>query len=36
MESYELLEKSLLSRLSEFTDQHEAVRNIKIALSYEE
>lgn len=36
MESYELLEKSLLSRLSEFTDQHEAVRNIKITLSYEE
>ncbi len=34
--SYESLEKSLLSRLSEFTDQHEAVRNIKITLSYEE
>ena len=36
LESYESLEKSLLSRLSEFTDQHEAVRNIKITLSYEE
>lgn len=36
LESYESLEKSLLSRLSEFTDRHEAVRNIKITLSYEE
>lgn len=36
LESYESLEKSLLSKLSEFTDQHEAVRNIKITLSYEE
>lgn len=36
LESYEALEKSLLSKLSEFTDQHEAVRNIKITLSYEE
>ena len=36
LESYESLEKSLLSRLSEFTDQHETVRNIKITLSYEE
>lgn len=36
LESYESLEKFLLSRLSEFTDQHEAIRNIKITLSYEE
>lgn len=36
LESYESLEKSLLSRLSEFTDQLKAVRNIKITLSYEE
>lgn len=36
LESYESLEKSLLSKLSEFTDQHEAIRNIKITLSYEE
>lgn len=36
LESYESLEKSLLSRLSEFTDQHKAVRNINITLSYEE
>lgn len=36
LEGYESLEKSLLSKLSEFTDQHEAVRNIKITLSYEE
>lgn len=36
LESYEALEKSLLSRLSEFTDEHEAIRNIKITLSYEE
>lgn len=36
LESYESLEKSLISKLSEFSDQHEAVRNIKITLSYEE
>lgn len=36
LESFESLEKSLLSRLSEFTDQHEEIHNIKITLSYEE
>ena len=36
LKSYETLEKSLLSKLSEFTDHHKAVRNIKITLSYEE